>query len=286
MTDYLKHDTGYGFLKRSVMRNKNVSIEAKGIYAYLISFAGNGETAFPSRSLICEELDISINRFTKYLNELKNAGLVEVKQERTQGGLFRKNIYHLTDTAQPCIKKPYTENPYTENPYTENPYTENEYTNNNNINNINNNNINNNNINSDDDFKKIIDKWNKLDKNISKLIRIGNNTKRARLLKARISEHGIDGVLKAINQVDKSLFLKGYKTDFVITFDWFVKPENFLKVLEGNYSDKRKTQEKKVHPAINKFHNFKQLSDDYEEGYLESLAKKKRQELYDRLSNK
>ena len=30
----------------------------------------------------------------------------------------------------------------------------------------------------------------------------------------------------------------GYKTDFVINFDWLFKPKNFPKVLEGNYTNK------------------------------------------------
>lgn len=50
---------GYGLSPQLVMRSKGLSIEAKALYGYLSSFAGAGDTAFPSTSRILEELDIS-----------------------------------------------------------------------------------------------------------------------------------------------------------------------------------------------------------------------------------
>lgn len=52
---------GYGLSPQLVMRSKGLSIEAKALYGYLSSFAGAGDTAFPSTSRILEELDISKN---------------------------------------------------------------------------------------------------------------------------------------------------------------------------------------------------------------------------------
>lgn len=86
-------------------------------------------------------------------------------------------------------------------------------------------------------FLPIIDSWNKLDENIPKIQSINDGTKRHSLLKARINQYGEHKVLNAISNINNSSFLKGYKTDFVITFDWFVKPNNFIKVLENNYED-------------------------------------------------
>lgn len=53
---------GYGLSPQLVMRSKGLSIEAKALYGYLSSFAGAGDTAFPSTSRILEELDISKKR--------------------------------------------------------------------------------------------------------------------------------------------------------------------------------------------------------------------------------
>lgn len=89
--------------------------------------------------------------------------------------------------------------------------------------------------------KKIINTWNSLDKNIPRIQTLNVNTQRYQMLKARINEHGIDAVIKAIKSIDNSKFLKGYVSDFRITIDWFIKPNNFIKVLEGNYNDKKKS---------------------------------------------
>ena len=84
---------------------------------------------------------------------------------------------------------------------------------------------------------QIMDTWNKLDKNIPRIQSLNPNTNRYRLIKARINENGMDKVLSAIRSINQSPFLQGYVTDFVINFDWFIKPNNFIKVLEGNYKD-------------------------------------------------
>ena len=39
---------------QTVMRNKNLSPEAKAIYAYLCSFAGNKETCHPSVNIMSQ----------------------------------------------------------------------------------------------------------------------------------------------------------------------------------------------------------------------------------------
>lgn len=58
------------------------------------------------------------------------------------------------------------------------------------------------------------------------------------MLTARIKEYGIENVLTAIENVKQSDFLQGrIGKGWTITFDWFVRPNNFPKVLEGNYSN-------------------------------------------------
>lgn len=81
----------------------------------------------------------------------------------------------------------------------------------------------------------IVIAWNNL--NLSTVKSIQNT--RLKLLNARIKDYGIDGVLQAINNIKESSFLKGQNNkNWTITFDWLIKPSNFIKVLEGNYTDK------------------------------------------------
>lgn len=88
------------------------------------------------------------------------------------------------------------------------------------------------------DVRRVIEEWNKLQEvGINPIRDIKPSSKRCQLLKGRIREYGIDEVLNAINNVRKSDFLRGENNrGWMITFDWFVKPNNFLKTLEGNYN--------------------------------------------------
>ena len=86
------------------------------------------------------------------------------------------------------------------------------------------------------DVRRIVEAWNAL--GLNEVREVTGESKRGGMLRARVKEHGVNGVLEAIENVRKSDFLKGQNAKgFVITFDWFVKPNNFIKVLEGNYND-------------------------------------------------
>ena len=91
------------------------------------------------------------------------------------------------------------------------------------------------------DVQRCVDAWNSLaDCGIKPVHRIKSGTKRYDSLCARIREYGVDDVLRAIEKVRNSKFLQGKsgnKRQWDIKFDWFVLPNNFPKVLEGNYDD-------------------------------------------------
>ncbi|CAM2952236.1 phage replisome organizer N-terminal domain-containing protein [Hathewaya histolytica] len=115
----------------------------------------------------------------------------------------------------------------------------------------------------------IVDKWNSLE--LQKVISIKPGTNRYKLLNARVKEYGIDKVIDAIGNINKSSFLKGQNNKgWTITFDWLIKPNNFLKVLEGNYEDKDSKNNKPKNnygDKKNKFCDYEQR--DYDFGELE-----------------
>ena len=83
----------------------------------------------------------------------------------------------------------------------------------------------------------VVEAWNKL--KLSKVVSIRTNSTRAKLLNSRIKDVGINKVIEAIESINNSDFLKGQNDrGWCITFDWFIKPNNFIKVLEGNYLNK------------------------------------------------
>lgn len=88
-------------------------------------------------------------------------------------------------------------------------------------------------------LQPVVESWNNL--NLQKLNNIKTSSTRYKLLNSRIKEHGIDGVIQAIDMINKSDFLRGQnKNGWIVTFDWFIKPNNFIKVFEGNYTNLNK----------------------------------------------
>lgn len=102
-------DTGFGQVKRSVMRDKSLSIEAKAIYAYFCGFAGNDTKAYPLRDTIIEELGISPKRYYKYLKELQTRGIIKIQTVKTQNGL-KRNIYYINDCSSENSPEPCSQN--------------------------------------------------------------------------------------------------------------------------------------------------------------------------------
>ena len=87
------------------------------------------------------------------------------------------------------------------------------------------------------DVRRITEAWNSL--GLQRLTKITGESKRGGMLRARVTEYGVDAVLEAIEKIRHSSFLKGQNKDgWTITFEWFVKPNNFPKVLEGNYDNR------------------------------------------------
>lgn len=87
------------------------------------------------------------------------------------------------------------------------------------------------------DVRRVIDAWNSL--GLQMIRKIPPDSQRGNMLRKRIKDYGIDTVLLAVEKVRASDFLNGNNNKgWTITFDWFIKPNNFPKVLEGNYDNR------------------------------------------------
>lgn len=92
-------------------------------------------------------------------------------------------------------------------------------------------------------FQRIFDYFNtKMDgkaiKTISRL-----TDKRKSMVRARCSEYGLQSVYDVIDKAAKSLFLNGNNDrGWTADFDWIFRPNNFPKVLEGNYDKANRPQ--------------------------------------------
>ena len=113
--------------------------------------------------------------------------------------------------------------------------------------------------------RKIIAAWNSLGSvGIRSIQRIDPDSKRARLLKARISEFGVEKIVEAIENIRRSDFLQGKnRKGWVITFDWFILPSNFPKVLEGNYLNRDSPKEQQSSNPFLDYLREEGENDDY-----------------------
>lgn len=98
---------GFGILPKYVMLDPDLSIEAKTIYAYFCSFAGNGSATFPGRDKILSDLPMSKDAYYKHFRQLTDQGYITVEQQGgTSGAIYGKNIYTLVSNP-----KKFSENP-------------------------------------------------------------------------------------------------------------------------------------------------------------------------------
>lgn len=96
---------GYGILPKMVMLDRKLTIEAKAIYGYFVSYAGAGNQAFPSVQKILDDLGISKTRYYNHFKLLKDYGYIKVNQIRNNNGVFKHNIYTLVTNPVPQNKK-------------------------------------------------------------------------------------------------------------------------------------------------------------------------------------
>lgn len=86
---------------------------------------------------------------------------------------------------------------------------------------------------------KVMKFWNNVMKSPVAIPTIAKMTpKRKTVVNARVKEFGINAVYQAISKASESSFLNGGGSKgFLADFDWVFRPNNFPKVLEGNYDD-------------------------------------------------
>lgn len=90
------------------------------------------------------------------------------------------------------------------------------------------------------DYERLKDYFNEeLARHNSVIPKLASVTDRRRQsIKARVREHGKTALMTVIVKAAASAFLNGRNgRAFVASFDWLIKPNNFVKVLEGNYDD-------------------------------------------------
>ena len=86
-------------------------------------------------------------------------------------------------------------------------------------------------------MKSVRDAWNKTGGKPAREFRA--DSRRGENLQQRIADNGIEVVLETIAKVKDIPFLLGEnRRGWVITLDWFLDPDNFQKILEGQFDER------------------------------------------------
>ena len=237
----------FSILTADVRYDERLKANEKIMYSEITALSNKYGYCSANNNYFAKLYKVHKDTISDWINNLKKFGYIRVELEYKDGTkqIRKRKLYinhpyvendrypigEITETLSGKSPRPYRQN----HRYPIGEITEDNNTSNNNINK---NNTSNNKGDEADWKQTIIKEWNALDDNIPKLQALNPNTKRYSLIQARINQYGLKKVVDAIRSISQSDFLKGYKTDFKVTFDWFTKPNNFLKVMEGNYIDR------------------------------------------------
>lgn len=88
---------GYGRLSYMVMTDSRISVKAKGMYAYFVSFSGAGRVAFPSKEKTLFYLKISDTIYRRTLKELEQVNYIKIAQRHENGRLGVNDYYIISN---------------------------------------------------------------------------------------------------------------------------------------------------------------------------------------------
>ena len=116
----VEKNRGYTVMSNHHLRNKALSLKAKGLLSQMLSLPEDWDYTLKGLSLINRE---SIDAIRTAVWELEKAGYIRREQGRDPKGKMSDMVYTIYE--QPELDKPVLENPVLENPTSDNPTSEN-----------------------------------------------------------------------------------------------------------------------------------------------------------------
>ncbi|MBQ7539583.1 MAG: helix-turn-helix domain-containing protein, partial [Bacteroidaceae bacterium] len=91
---------GYGTVPKYAMRDRDLTITAKGIYAYFCAMSGSGNSTFPSLPTIQAHLQLGNRAYYTHRQLLIDQGYLLVSSKERKGGEFAQNLYTLVSNPK------------------------------------------------------------------------------------------------------------------------------------------------------------------------------------------
>ena len=124
----VERNTGYTVMSNHHLRNKELSLKAKGLLSQMLSLPEDWDYTLSGLSYINRE---SIDAIRTAVWELEKAGYITRRQGRDEKGKMTAIEYTIYEQPQPpeldcpVLENPTADNPILENPTTDNPTSEN-----------------------------------------------------------------------------------------------------------------------------------------------------------------
>ena len=122
----VEKNKGYTVMSNHHLRNKELSLKAKGLLSQMLSLPEDWDYTLAGLSLINRE---KIDAIREAVRELENAGYIQRSRERDEKGRLRGTTYVIYEQPPkldlPTLEKPTLDNPTLENPMLEKPTLEN-----------------------------------------------------------------------------------------------------------------------------------------------------------------
>ena len=116
----VEKNKGYTVMSNHHLRNKALSLKAKGLLSQMLSLPEDWDYTLKGLSLINRE---SVDAIRTAVWELERAGYIRREQDRDAKGKMADMVYTIYE--QPVLDKPVLENPVLENPTSDNPTSDN-----------------------------------------------------------------------------------------------------------------------------------------------------------------
>lgn len=194
-----------------IFDNETLSPHAKLVYCCLVKHADKKGECFPSIARIKEKTGLSRSTVIRMIAELTAKGVVRVTKRASKSSAFLSNVYTLVRHTSPDDSAPVPtvdDRSLAEMPGTTPTFTS--------------------------QCEEIIAAFHETCPSLPKIEKLTEGRKQA--IKDRLKDFSLDDIFEMFVQADNSDFLNGHNNrGWTASFDWLMKGDNFVKVLEGTY---------------------------------------------------
>lgn len=226
----VQKNRNYTVMSNVHLRDKRLSLKAKGLMSMLLSFPDDWVYTINGLVSVCKE---NVTAVKSALNELKEYGYLRVTKlnpNETESGRF-EYIYDVFEEPQTEVKQD-EEKQGIENLCLEN-HALYKDTKESNTKELNTNRFN-------TDYQKIVDLYHEHCPSLPKVVKLTEARKKS--IRARLKTYTENDLAIAFDKAEESDFLKkGSGTWNGASFDWILNERNIVKILEGNYDNRSRS---------------------------------------------